>query len=186
MQSSNRGSRGLTRSNGAMWTTIPFSPCIDGTGSVVGTRCLIRRTQALRKSGFFSISQSLDLSISRSLDLSISQSLNLSTSQSLSQTFPFSRAAKSTYIVYALLCPASPPSHSNMGLIDKLRAKYEVYRLEQYYVRGVKRRTLVSDAQYIDGEYIHAGRTGRTARSNRLGSSRFSQRIGRRRSRAIV
>ena len=178
MQSSNRGSRGLTRSNGAMWTTIPFSPCIDGTGSVVGTRCLIRRTQALRKSGFFSISQSLDLSISRSL--------NLSTSQSLSQTFPFSRAAKSTYIVYALLCPASPPSHSNMGLIDKLRAKYEVYRLEQYYVRGVKRRTFVSDAQYIDGEYIHAGRTGRTARSNRLGSSRFSQRIGRRRSRAIV
>jgi len=43
-----------------------------------------------------------------------------------------------------------------MGLIDSLRSKYELYRLEQRYTRRDKRTTWVSGAQYVDGEYVYA------------------------------
>ncbi|GAB1725153.1 hypothetical protein NU195Hw_g6873t1 [Hortaea werneckii] len=56
-----------------------------------------------------------------------------------------------------------------MGLIDSLRSKYELYRLEQRYTRRDKRTTFASGAQYVDGEYIYsptstgsAGSTGTT------------------------
>ncbi|KAF1356608.1 hypothetical protein BDV97DRAFT_277969, partial [Delphinella strobiligena] len=41
-----------------------------------------------------------------------------------------------------------------MGLVESLRAKYEIYRLEQKYTRRYKRKTFASGAQYIDGEYV--------------------------------
>jgi hypothetical protein len=42
-----------------------------------------------------------------------------------------------------------------MGLITSLRAKLEIYRLEQRYTRRDKRSTWVSGAQYVDGEYVY-------------------------------
>ncbi|KAF2152494.1 hypothetical protein K461DRAFT_321491 [Myriangium duriaei CBS 260.36] len=46
-----------------------------------------------------------------------------------------------------------------MGLIDTLRSKYELYRLEQRYTRRDKRTTFASGATYVDGEYVY--RNGR-------------------------
>ncbi|GME24371.1 alpha-galactosidase [Neofusicoccum parvum] len=42
-----------------------------------------------------------------------------------------------------------------MGLIEKLQAKLELYRLEQRYTRRDKRTTFISDARYVDGEYVY-------------------------------
>ncbi|TKA72906.1 hypothetical protein B0A55_05351 [Friedmanniomyces simplex] len=42
-----------------------------------------------------------------------------------------------------------------MGLLDSLRAKYDLYRLEQRYTRRDKRTTFASGASYVDGEYIY-------------------------------
>ncbi|EMC95577.1 hypothetical protein BAUCODRAFT_43729, partial [Baudoinia panamericana UAMH 10762] len=42
-----------------------------------------------------------------------------------------------------------------MGLLESLRAKYELYRLEQRYTRREKRTTFISGAQYVDGEYVY-------------------------------
>jgi len=42
-----------------------------------------------------------------------------------------------------------------MGLMDSLRAKLEIYRLEQRYTRRDKRSTWVSGAQYVNGEYVY-------------------------------
>lgn len=67
-----------------------------------------------------------------------------------------------------------------MGLIDSLRSKYELYRLEQRYTRRDKRTTFASGAQYVDGEYIYSptptttGSTGSgssTTKSNGFGAS---------------
>jgi len=41
------------------------------------------------------------------------------------------------------------------SLIDKIQAKLELFRLEQRYTRRRNRRsTFVSDAIYVDGEYV--------------------------------
>jgi len=46
---------------------------------------------------------------------------------------------------------------ANMGLIDLLQQKIELFRLEQRYTRGRKNRsTFVSEAQYVNGEYIYS------------------------------
>ncbi|KAL2009789.1 hypothetical protein VTN00DRAFT_5596 [Thermoascus crustaceus] len=42
-----------------------------------------------------------------------------------------------------------------MGLIEKLQAKIELYRLEQRYTRRKHRTTFHSCAQYVDGEYVY-------------------------------
>ncbi|KAF2772611.1 hypothetical protein EJ03DRAFT_250165, partial [Teratosphaeria nubilosa] len=42
-----------------------------------------------------------------------------------------------------------------MGLLTSLRAKYELYRLEQRYTKREKRTTFISGAQYVDGEYVY-------------------------------
>lgn len=43
-----------------------------------------------------------------------------------------------------------------MGLIDRIQAKIELFRLEQRYTRRRHRRsTFVSNAVYVDGEYIY-------------------------------
>ncbi|KAI7163830.1 hypothetical protein KC349_g1089 [Hortaea werneckii] len=62
-----------------------------------------------------------------------------------------------------------------MGLIDSLRSKYELYRLEQRYTRRDKRTTFASGAQYVDGEYIYSPTpttsTTSTTKSNGFGAS---------------
>lgn len=43
-----------------------------------------------------------------------------------------------------------------MGLIEKLQAKLELFRLEQRYTRNRHRRsTFISNAVYKDGEYVY-------------------------------
>ncbi|KAL4867767.1 hypothetical protein BDV12DRAFT_197918 [Aspergillus spectabilis] len=42
-----------------------------------------------------------------------------------------------------------------MGLIEKLQAKLEIYRLEQRYARR-KHRSTFNEVQYVDGEYIYS------------------------------
>ena len=43
-----------------------------------------------------------------------------------------------------------------MGFMDSIRAKVELYRLEQRYARRDKRTTFTTGARYVDGEYIFA------------------------------
>lgn len=38
--------------------------------------------------------------------------------------------------------------------MDSIRAKVELYRLEQRYARRDKRTTFTTGARYVDGEYI--------------------------------
>ncbi|KAF2835171.1 hypothetical protein M501DRAFT_903393, partial [Patellaria atrata CBS 101060] len=42
-----------------------------------------------------------------------------------------------------------------MGFFEKLQAKLELYRLEQRYTKRSKRTTFISDAVYVDGEYVY-------------------------------
>lgn len=42
-----------------------------------------------------------------------------------------------------------------MGILEKLQAKIELYRLEQRYARR-KHRTSFHDVQYVDGEYVYS------------------------------
>ncbi|KAI9731457.1 MAG: hypothetical protein M1818_007847 [Claussenomyces sp. TS43310] len=44
-----------------------------------------------------------------------------------------------------------------MNLLNRLNARLELFRLEQRYTKRRHRRTtFVSEAQYVDGEYIYA------------------------------
>jgi hypothetical protein len=44
-----------------------------------------------------------------------------------------------------------------VSLVDLLHSKLELFRLEQRYTRRRNRRsTFVSEAQYVDGEYIYS------------------------------
>ncbi|EXJ94641.1 hypothetical protein A1O1_03037 [Capronia coronata CBS 617.96] len=64
-----------------------------------------------------------------------------------------------------------------MGLIDKLQAKLEIYRLEQRYTRRKNRTTYATDAQYVDGEYIYnSDHDSPTVSANSTGSSQRSKR----------
>jgi len=59
-----------------------------------------------------------------------------------------------------------------MGLIESLRAKYELYRLEQRYTKRDKRKTFASAATYVDGEYIYdKSPTTSTSSNNSWGSA---------------
>ncbi|KAI5793883.1 hypothetical protein DFH27DRAFT_147238 [Peziza echinospora] len=42
-----------------------------------------------------------------------------------------------------------------MGFFDKINAKIELFRLEQRYTRRKRRTTFISDAVYVDGEYVY-------------------------------
>lgn len=53
-----------------------------------------------------------------------------------------------------------------MGLIDKIKAKMEIRRLEQRYTRREKRSTFISGAQYVDGEYVYNHSTGGSSNSS--------------------
>jgi hypothetical protein len=63
-----------------------------------------------------------------------------------------------------------------MGIMDRIHAKIELFRLEQRYTRRRNRRsTFVSNAIYVDGEYIYqtpasTGSTTNTAASSSAAS----------------
>ncbi|CAD0107514.1 unnamed protein product [Aureobasidium uvarum] len=66
-----------------------------------------------------------------------------------------------------------------MGFMDSIRAKVELYRLEQRYARRDKRSTFTTGARYVDGEYVFdespgspTGSTGSWQRSTK--SSKFA------------
>jgi len=64
-----------------------------------------------------------------------------------------------------------------MGLIDRIQAKIELFRLEQRYTRRRHRRsTFVSNAIYVDGEYIYQSpnTTGSSANTSRTNSTQNS------------
>ncbi|KAJ5217394.1 hypothetical protein N7468_010402 [Penicillium chermesinum] len=50
-----------------------------------------------------------------------------------------------------------------MGLIDKLQARLELYKLEQRYTRRKNRATFTTAAQYVDGEYVYGMATSPTS-----------------------
>ncbi|KAJ4321188.1 hypothetical protein N0V94_003028 [Neodidymelliopsis sp. IMI 364377] len=63
-----------------------------------------------------------------------------------------------------------------MGLIEKLQARLELYRLEQRYTRREKRSTFISEAQYVDGEYVYTSSpSSSTKTSSSTNSRRFSK-----------
>ncbi|PSS07046.1 hypothetical protein M430DRAFT_148133 [Amorphotheca resinae ATCC 22711] len=54
-----------------------------------------------------------------------------------------------------------------MNLIDLFHQKLELFRLEKKYIRGRSRRTtFVSEAQYVDGEYIYSPRSSKYSAGN--------------------
>ncbi|KAL2115249.1 hypothetical protein VTJ04DRAFT_10912 [Mycothermus thermophilus] len=61
-----------------------------------------------------------------------------------------------------------------MGFIERIQAKIELLRLEKRYTRSRHRRsTFVSNAIYVDGEYIYQSpnTTGSSTSTSRTGSS---------------
>ncbi|KAK4497908.1 hypothetical protein PRZ48_010563 [Zasmidium cellare] len=57
-----------------------------------------------------------------------------------------------------------------MGFVDKLRARLEIYRLEQRYTKREKRTTFTSGAQYVDGEYVYNPSPSSTKSASSFGS----------------
>ncbi|TPX14731.1 uncharacterized protein E0L32_005126 [Thyridium curvatum] len=69
------------------------------------------------------------------------------------------------------------------GLIERIQAKIELFRLEQRYTRRRHRRsTFVSNAVYVDGEYIYNTpvSTGSSANTSSTTSSSASEKPGKR------
>ncbi|KFY23159.1 hypothetical protein V493_06046 [Pseudogymnoascus sp. VKM F-4281 (FW-2241)] len=65
-----------------------------------------------------------------------------------------------------------------MGLINRIQAKLELFRLEQRYTNRKNRRTAFSsDAIYVDGEYVYASsnNTGSSSRSDQSMGSEASR-----------
>lgn len=62
-----------------------------------------------------------------------------------------------------------------MSLMEKLQARLELYRLEQRYTRREKRTTFISEAQYVDGEYVYASSPSSANSSTTTSSKRFSK-----------
>ncbi|KAK4119857.1 hypothetical protein N657DRAFT_581039 [Parathielavia appendiculata] len=61
-----------------------------------------------------------------------------------------------------------------LNIIDRIQAKIELFRLEQRYTRRRHRRsTFVSNAIYVDGEYIYQSpnATGSSANTSRTAST---------------
>jgi len=67
----------------------------------------------------------------------------------------------------------SPPT-MGLNIIDRIQAKIELFRLEQRYTRRRHRRsTFVSNAVYVDGEYIYnsPNTTGSSSNTSRTQAS---------------
>ncbi|RDL31925.1 uncharacterized protein BP5553_09327 [Venustampulla echinocandica] len=67
-----------------------------------------------------------------------------------------------------------------MNLLDRIQQKLELFRLEQRYTR--RRTTFISEAQYVDGEYIYSPSSTYSAKCS-AGSSDSDEDIGSKRSR---
>ena len=71
-----------------------------------------------------------------------------------------------------------------VGLFERIQAKIELFRLEQRYTRRRHRRsTFVSNATYVDGEYVYntPNTTGSSVNSSKTNSTRempFSPDVG--------
>jgi hypothetical protein len=53
----------------------------------------------------------------------------------------------------------------------------ELYRLEQRYTKRAKRTTFISDAVYVDGEYIYGARSPTSPKSETSTSSKRLSRL---------
>ncbi|KAK2628843.1 hypothetical protein QTJ16_001946 [Diplocarpon rosae] len=54
-----------------------------------------------------------------------------------------------------------------MNLLELINSKLELFRLEQRYTRRRSRRsTFVSEAQYVDGEYVYSPTSSYAAKCN--------------------
>ncbi|EKD14230.1 uncharacterized protein L3040_003631 [Drepanopeziza brunnea f. sp. 'multigermtubi'] len=59
-------------------------------------------------------------------------------------------------------------------IVELIQSKFELFRLEKRYTRTRNRRsTFVSEAQYVDGEYIYSPTSAYSTKHN-TGSSRAS------------
>ncbi|KAI1171614.1 hypothetical protein F4777DRAFT_45815 [Nemania sp. FL0916] len=66
-----------------------------------------------------------------------------------------------------------------MGFLEKIQSKLELYRLEKRYTRNRHRRsTFISNATYVDGEYVYQtpNSTGSSTNSSSTTSTRISSR----------
>ncbi|KAI0904450.1 hypothetical protein F4823DRAFT_614804 [Ustulina deusta] len=66
-----------------------------------------------------------------------------------------------------------------MGFLEKLHSKLELYRLEKRYTRNRHRRsTFVSNAMYVDGEYVlqTPSSTGSSTNSSNVSTTRANGR----------
>ncbi|KAI9723597.1 MAG: hypothetical protein M1812_000897 [Candelaria pacifica] len=58
-----------------------------------------------------------------------------------------------------------------MGFMEKLQSRLELFRLEQRYTRRKNRTTFVSEAQYVNGEYVYTvPSSSKSSSSSGLGS----------------
>ncbi|KAI0206628.1 hypothetical protein F4808DRAFT_454548 [Astrocystis sublimbata] len=54
-----------------------------------------------------------------------------------------------------------------MGFLSKIQSRLEIYRLEKRYTRNRHRRsTFISNAQYVDGEYVYQTPTATGSSTN--------------------
>jgi hypothetical protein len=88
-----------------------------------------------------------------------SQSRNHSLLESTQPPYsPYQRASQptttSTTFPQENTTRRTPFHTANMGFIESIRAKVELYRLEQRYTHRNKRTTFTTGARYVDGEYI--------------------------------
>ncbi|KAI0441313.1 hypothetical protein F4803DRAFT_523755 [Xylaria telfairii] len=70
-----------------------------------------------------------------------------------------------------------------MGFFEKIQSKLELYRLEKRYTRNRHRRsTFISNAQYVDGEYVFQtpSSTGSSTNSSTVSTPTSARTNGRR------
>jgi len=65
------------------------------------------------------------------------------------------------------------PTPAMVGILERIQAKIELFRLEQRYTRRHRRSTFVSNAIYVDGEYIYQtpASTGSSANTSTTNTS---------------
>ncbi|KAI0876220.1 hypothetical protein GGS24DRAFT_452447 [Hypoxylon argillaceum] len=70
-----------------------------------------------------------------------------------------------------------------MGFFEKIQSKLEIYRLEKRYTRNRHRRsTFISNAMYVDGEYVYQTPSSTGSSTTSTTSTRVSARTTARRS----
>ncbi|KAI0148586.1 hypothetical protein GGR57DRAFT_235797 [Xylariaceae sp. FL1272] len=68
-----------------------------------------------------------------------------------------------------------------MGLFEKIQQKFEIYRLEQRYTRNRHRRsTFISNAMYVDGEYVYQTPSSTGSSNNSSAAATPTEEVARR------